>query len=103
MIKLIARKRIDVLVDAPLSGWLIERAEAAGIAHHSLIAMHSGKGRSGAWRDDDGYGSVGKLMFIAVTNEDKLGAFLDDIAPQIEAYGLVITAYNADVVRGERF
>lgn len=103
MIELFSRKRIDILIDEPLTGWLIEVAEKAGIAHYSLIAMHSGRGRGGAWRDDDGYGTVGKMMFIAVTSAEKLSSLLDDIAPHIEAYGLVITAYDVDVVRGERF
>ena len=55
MIQTFKRKRIDILVDAPLCDWLIEQAGEAGIAHHSLLPVHSGLGRTGAWRDDDGY------------------------------------------------
>ncbi|MCW1401266.1 hypothetical protein OKA06_02555 [Novosphingobium sp. MW5] len=103
MIQTFTRKRIDILVDAPLSDWLAEQAEHAGIAHHSLLPVHSGVGRSGAWRDDDGFGSVAKRMFVAVSNEEKVGALLERLAPQIESYGLVITVYDVEVIRGERF
>lgn len=102
MITTYTRKRIDILVDAPLCDWLIERAGEAGIAHHSLLRVHSGTGRTGPW-SDEGFGTVAKRMFVAVTNAEKVGALLDRIASDIERYGLVITVYDVEVVRGERF
>ena len=102
MITTHTRKRIDILVDAPLCDWLIEQAAAAGIAHHSVLPVESGLGRSGPWRDD-GFGTVAKRMFVALSNQDKVGALLDRLAPQIERYGLVIAVYDVEVVRGERF
>lgn len=102
MIETFKRKRIDILIDAPLCDWLVGQAAEAGIPHHSLLPVHSGKGRTGSWQDD-GYGAVAKRMFVAVTNEAKVGALLDLIAGQIERYGLVITIYDVEVVRGERF
>lgn len=103
MIQTFKRKRIDILVDAPLCDWLIEQAGEAGIAHHSLLPVHSGLGRTGAWRDDDGYGAVPKRMFVVVTNEQKMEALIERIAPDIERYGLVITIFDVEVIRGERF
>jgi hypothetical protein len=103
MITTHTRKRIDVLVDAPLSDWLVEQAAAAGIVHHSILPVQSGVGRGGAWRDDDGFGSVAKRMFVALTNGEKVGALLERLAPEIERYGLVITVQDVEVVRGERF
>ena len=103
MIETFTRKRIDILVDAPLCPWLVETAKAAGIPHHSLLPVHSGEGRGGSWRDDDGYGSVPKRMFIAVSNEAKVADFMDRLAPKIETHGLVITIYDVQVIRGERF
>lgn len=103
MIETFKRKRIDILVDAPLCDWLADMASRAGIAHYTLLPVHAGSGRSGIWRDDDGFGTVAKRMFVAVSNEAKTGAFVDLLAPEIETYGLVITIYDVDVIRGERF
>jgi hypothetical protein len=97
------RKRIDILVDAPLSDWLAEVAAEAEIVHYTLLPAHSGRGRGGTWRDDDGFGNVAKRMFVAVSNEAKVERLLDLLAPSIETYGLVITIYDVQVVRGERF
>ena len=47
MIQTFTRKRIDILVDAPLCDWLAEVASEAGIDHYTLLAAHSGRGRSG--------------------------------------------------------
>jgi hypothetical protein len=103
VIKTITRKRIDILVDAPLSDWLVETAAAAGIAHYSFLPVHSGSGRAGGWHVEDGFGTVAKLMFVALTNETKIERFLELLAPDIEKYGLVIAVCDVEVIRGERF
>jgi PII-like signaling protein len=102
MITTHTRKRIDILIDAPLCDWLIEQAAEVGIAHHSLLRVQSGTGRAGAW-SDEGFGTVAKRMFVAVTNTEKVGLLVDRLAPDIERYGLVITIYDVEVIRGERF
>lgn len=102
MIQTFTRQRIDILVDAPLCEWLTEQAAAAGIVHHSILPVESGHGRTGAWRDE-GFGTVPKRMFLALTNTDKVAALLERIAPDIERYGLVVAIQDVQVVRGERF
>lgn len=102
MITTFTRKRIDVLVDAPLCDWLVEQAAAAGIVHHSILPVESGLGRGGAWRDE-GFGTVAKRMFVALSNREKVAALLERLAPDIERYGLVIAVQDVEVVRGERF
>lgn len=102
MIQTFTRKRIDILVDAPLCDWLVEQAAQAGIVHHSILPVESGLGRTGAWRDE-GFGTVAKRMFLALTNAEKVDALLDLIAPDIERYGLVVAIQDVQVVRGERF
>lgn len=102
MITTVTRKRIDVLVDAPLCPWLVEQAAAAGIVHHSVLPVESGLGRAGAWHDD-GFGAVAKKMFVALSNAEKVDALLALLAPAIEHYGLVIAVCDVEVIRGERF
>lgn len=102
MISTHVRKRIDILVDAPLCDWLVEQAAEAGIVHHSVLPVQSGLGRGGPWRDD-GFASVPKRMFVALTNREKVAALLERLASDIERYGLVIATYDVEVVRGERF
>lgn len=102
MITTESRKRVDILVDAPLCDWLVQQAATAGIVHHSVLPVESGVGRGGPWRDD-GFGTVAKRLFVALTNKDKAQALLERIAPEIERYGLVVAVQDVAVVRGERF
>ena len=103
MVELVKRKRIDILIDSPLSEWLAETAAGVGIVHHTLMNLHSGKGRTGAWRDEDVSGAISKRMFIAIASEAKVGALIDALAPHLDTYGLVVTIADVEVVRGERF
>ena len=103
MVELVTRKRIDILIDAPLSEWLAETAASVGIAHHTLMNLHSGKGRAGSWRDEDVSGAVSKRMFIAIANAANVEALIEALAPHLDTYGLVVTIADVDVVRGERF
>jgi len=102
MITTFTRKRIDILVDAPLCDWLVEQAAAAGIVHHSILPVESGLGRGGAWRDE-GFGPCDKRVVVALTNTEKTEALLERIAQDIERYGLVVAVQDVQVVRGERF
>lgn len=103
MVELVRRKRIEILIDAPLSAWLVETAAKSGIEHHTLMNLHSGKGRAGSWRDEDVSGAVSKRMFIAIAHDGKVQALIDRLAAHLDDYGLVVTIADVDVVRGERF
>jgi PII-like signaling protein len=102
MIATFTRRRIDVLVDAPLCDWLVEQAALSGIGHYSVLPVHAGSGRNGAWKDD-GFGTVAKRVFVAVTSEEKADDLVERLAPRIEQYGMVVTVHDVQVVRGERF
>ncbi len=101
--KMVKRKRIEVLVDAPLAEWLVEKAAEVGIVHHSVIALSSGTGHGGAWRDEDVSGAVAKRIFLAIASEEKTSALIDALAPHLDEYGLIAVLSDVDVVRGSRF
>ena len=103
MVELVRRKRIDILIDAPLCKWLAETAAGVGISHYTLASLSAGMGHGGAWRDEDVSGAVAKRMFIAITGVAKVQALIEALEPHLGEYGLVVTIADVDVVRGERF
>jgi hypothetical protein len=103
MVELVRRKRIDILIDAPLCEWLAETAAAVGIAHYTLASLSAGMGHGGAWRDEDVSGAVAKRMFIAIAGQEKVEALIAALEPHLGAYGLVVTIIDVEVVRGDRF
>jgi hypothetical protein len=103
MTQIIRRRRIEVLVDAPLARRVIAIARAAGIAGYTLLPTLEGEGRGGHWSDDQISGAQSKRLFLSVTSEDKAQAFVDGIAPLLDSHGLVLLIGDVDVVRGARF
>ncbi len=103
MVEMVKRKRIEVLVDAPLADWLVSEAEHAGLTHYTLLPVLSGRGRMGGWRDEDMSGAIAKRMFVSITTEDRARALADTLAARLDEYGLLLAVSDVEVVRGERF
>lgn len=97
------RKRIEILVDTPLAPLIIQAAADAGIAGYTLIAVQSGAGRSGAWREDRVTGVGTKSIFLTVASVEKASRLVDFLKPHLDDYGLLLTLSDVEVVRSERF
>ncbi len=100
---LVGRKRIDILIDTPLCPWLAREADGAGIPHHTFLTADSGRGRTGAWRDEDVSGALSKKMFVAVAKEDQVDALIAVLTPHLDDYGLIVMISDVEVVRSDRF
>ncbi len=103
MTNIIRRRRIEVLVDAPLTRKLVEAAKASGILGYTILPTLEGDGRSGHWSDDQVSGAQSKQLFLSVTSSDKADAFVEAIAPLLDDYGMMLLLGDVDVVRSTRF
>lgn len=103
MVELVTRKRIEILVDAPLADWLVSEADHAGLTHYTLLPVLSGRGRMGGWRDEDLSGAIAKRMFVSITTPERAQVLIDALAVRLDEYGLMLSLSDVSVVRGERF
>ncbi len=103
MIQTFTRKRVEILIDSPLAPRLIQAAAEAGVAGYTLIPCQSGAGRGGTWRDDAVSGAQAKTIFLTIASEEKANAFVEALAPNLGAYGMLLTMADVQVVRPERF
>jgi len=101
MAELATRKRLEVIVDMPLSNWLADEAEAAGITHFTILPTLGGKGVHGRWTNDGVAG--GKCVFVAVTSIERMQLLIERIGPLLGSYRIVMDIADVQVVRGERF
>ena len=97
MTELVARKRLEIIVDLSLANWLADEAEAAGITHFTMLPTIGGRGR------DDGIGSGGKCLFLVVTSVTRADALIDRIGPLLSDYRIVMAISDVQVLRGDRF
>lgn len=102
MIETVIRKRIEILVDTALVKRVTQAIERAQIAGWTVTPVQSGKGRDGAWREERVTGSD-KVIVLTIAPQDKALALAEDIAPILTSHGLLLSMWDVEVIRGERF
>ncbi|QJE74150.1 hypothetical protein HHL28_14620 [Aerophototrophica crusticola] len=99
----VARRKIEVLVDAPLLPRLTALADKAGVTGYTLLPALGGSGAGGRWSEDQVTGAQSKVLFMAVMSADKADKLVDALGPLLESHGLLLIASTVDVVRGGKF
>ncbi len=102
MIETVIRKRIEILADKALQKRVTDAIDAAGITGWTIIPVTEGKGRDGKWREERVMGTD-KVFVLTIAAEDKAQALAEAIAPMLTKFGFILTMWDVEVIRGERF
>jgi hypothetical protein len=103
MTETVHRIRIEILVDQLLLPRIVAAAAQAGITAYTLFPAVGGAGEAGPWSDDQVSGASAKLLFAAVTRQEKADALRALLEPLLDDYGLVLMLSDVQVVRAEKF
>lgn len=102
MIETVTRKRIEILTDKALQKRVTDAIERAGITGWTILPVSSGKGREGHWREESVMGTD-KVFVLTIASEDRAMALAEALAPMLTSLGLLLTMWDVQVIRGERF
>lgn len=102
MIETVIRKRIEILVDTPLVKRVTQAIDRTGISGWTVLPVQSGSGRDGAWSDERVTGSD-KSLILSISSLEKAHLLAEELAPILSSYGLLLTMWDVEVIRGERF
>lgn len=102
MIETVTRKRIEILTDTLHVPRVTAAIDAAGITGWTVLPVASGRGREGIWREEQITGTD-KSLVLSIASETKAGALAEALAPILTSHGLLLTMWNVEVIRGERF
>lgn len=102
MIETVVRKRIEILADKALQRRVTDAIDAAGITGWTIVPVTEGKGRDGKWREERVMGTD-KVFVLTIAAEDKAQALAEAIAPMLTKFGFILTMWDVEVIRGERF
>ncbi len=102
MIETVTRKRIEILADKALQGRVTKAIENAQITGWTIVPVTSGKGREGHWREESVMGTD-KVFVLTIAAEDKAMALAEELAPMLTNLGFILSMWDVQVIRGERF
>lgn len=102
MIETVIRKRIEILTDTQLQKRVTNAIDKAGITGWTIVPVTSGKGREGPWREERVMGTD-KVFVLTIAAEDRAMALAEDLAPMLTKYGFILSMWDVEVIRGERF
>jgi hypothetical protein len=98
------RKKLEILVDAPLLKRIRALANDVGVSGYTLYPTVGGEGEFGRWLDDQVTGGAGsKILFVTISDDESTDRLLQALVPLLDEYGLMITVSNVEVIRAERF
>jgi PII-like signaling protein len=102
MIETVIRKRIEILVDSPLVRRVTDAIDKARITGWTVLPVTSGSGRDGRWREERVTGTD-KSLVLTIASAEKAEVLVEAMAPMLSTHGLLLTMWDVEVVRGERF
>lgn len=102
MIETVIRKRIEILSDTQLQKRVTDAIDKAGITGWTIVPVTSGKGREGRWREERVTGTD-KVFILTIAAEEKAMTLAETLAPLLTKYGFILSMWDVEVIRGERF
>ncbi len=102
MMETVIRKRIEILADTPLIRRVTDAIDRAQISGWTVLPVQSGSGRDGPWREERVTGAD-KSLILSIASEEKAAALVDALSPILSSHGLLLTMWDVEVIRGERF
>ncbi len=102
MVSMTIRRRIEILTDAALLKRVTDAIDGADIGGWTVTPVRSGKGRDGPWREERVTGTD-KVLVLTIAPKDKAMALGEALAPILSTHGLLLTMWDVEVIRGDRF
>ena len=102
MIETVIRKRIEILADAPLVRRVTAAIDRCEISGWTVLPVTSGRGREGQWQEEPLTGSD-KSLVLTVASHERANRLAEELAPLLTSHGLLLTMWDVEVIRGERF
>jgi PII-like signaling protein len=104
MIAMYAKKRIEIVVEAPALQRLLNRLDEAGVTGYTVVSALAGRGHDGAWDSTGLAGEAGRMMLvICIVDETKLGIVLDGVYSVVSRQIGIVAVADVSVIRADHF
>lgn len=102
--KTYAKKRIEIMVEAPLMNRVISILDDLDVGGYTAVPAIAGKGADGRWHRDGLVGRVGSVVQIfCILDESKLDSVLEPIFKLVSQQIGIVTVSDVNVIRPDSF
>jgi len=97
------RKKIEIVVEAPLARKVLDWLARRGVTGHTLIPHVSGSGRHGARGPGEVSGIFENVLIVAIARDEVAYRVLEDVETELRDTVGIVCLSDVEVARGEHF
>ncbi len=98
------KKRLEVIIEAPLMRRVLEQYEKMGVSGYSVLPVIAGSGHDGSWSAEGQIGEAGHMVaIVCIVDPARLDQVLEAAYKVVSRQIGFIAVSDVEVVRSERF
>lgn len=98
------KKRIDIMVEAPLMQKVINLLDQQAVGGYTVLPVLAGRGKDGAWHRDGVVGRAGALVMIfCILDEARVDEVLGPLFALVTRQIGIVTVSDVQVIRPDHF
>lgn len=97
------RRRLEVIVEAPLLDKVLGEVDACGAKGYTVLRGHAGKGERGTWQEGQISAAQHMMVVIVIADAAVTDALLARLADNLELYSGVVSVGDVQILRPHRF
>lgn len=98
------KKRIEIMVEAPLMNRVITIIDKCGTGGYTVLPALAGRGHDGSWHRDGLVGRVGAVVqILVIVDESRVDDVLEPLFALVSKQIGIVTVSDVQVVRPEHF
>ena len=102
--KTFPKKRIDIMVEAPLMAKVLGLLDAQGVTGYTVLPVLAGRGKDGPWHRDGVVGRAGAVVLVfCILDESRVDQVLEPLFKLITRQIGIVTVSDVHVIRPDHF
>lgn len=98
------KKRIEIMVEAPLLERVLDLLDKQGVSGYTVLPAIAGRGKDGSWHRDGLVGRVGAVVQVfCILDESRVDQVLEPLFRLVSRQIGIVTISDVQVIRPEHF
>lgn len=103
MVTLHRRRRLEIIIEMPARGLVVDVLERSGAAGYTVLPAMSGRGLRSSWDRNLLTDAANQVMIVAIVGVEAAERIVADVAALLDDYRGIVAVSDVEVVRAGRF